>query len=298
MRRFTILLLLFAVTCAKRSEIPAPEPEKPVVVTAAPSHQEEIGAWQKRRYEGLQKPDSWLTLVGLAWLKEGKNLIKLPTKPPTEITVDLAKGVATLHSQSGLTVDGKELQQPVILRDDTAPDGPLKVTKGTLTFHAIRRSEKYAIRMRDSESDARKNFKGLEYFPIDPQWKIEARFEPFNPPRKIPITNVLGMTSEETAPGTLVFERDGKTIRLQPILEQGETDLFVIFKDETSGKETYPAARYLYAKPAGPDGKVILDFNKAYNPPCAFTPFATCPLPPAQNRLPFRVEAGEKNYHL
>ncbi|MGZ7039414.1 MAG: DUF1684 domain-containing protein, partial [Thermoanaerobaculia bacterium] len=149
---------------------------------------------------------------------------------------------------------------------------------------------------KDSSSPARTKFKGLDYFPFNPKWRVEASFEPFNPPRKIPIVNVLGMSSEEISPGLLVFKVDGKEYRLQPILEQGEKDYFLIFRDDTSGKETYTAARYLYATPPGPDGKTIIDFNRAYNPPCAFTHYATCPLPPPQNRLHVRVDAGEKKY--
>ena len=139
-------------------------------------------------------------------------------------------------------------------------------------------------------------FAGLDYFPFNPKWRVKAKFQPYQPPRKIPITNVLGMTSDEISPGLLVFNVDGHDYRLEPILEQGEKDYFIIFRDATSGKETYPAARYLYASPPGADGKTIVDFNKAYNPPCAFTPYATCPLPPPQNRLGVRIDAGEKKY--
>jgi uncharacterized protein (DUF1684 family) len=182
------------------------------------------------------------------------------------------------------------------LRDDTdEKDGPTVMKSGTLTFLVIRRGDRLGIRVKDSESEARRNFKGLDYFPADPKYRVEARFEPYNPPKKIPITNVLGMLSLETSPGALVFTIDGKELRLDPIYEQGTTDLFIIFKDATSGHETYGAARYLYASPPV-NGKTIVDFNHAYNPPCAFTPYATCPLPPPQNRLPIRIEAGEKKY--
>ena len=169
-----------------------------------------------------------------------------------------------------------------------------------MTYTVIKRSDKsgdrFGIRMKDPESEARKNFKGLEYFPPDPEFSVVATFEPYNPPKKIAITNVLGMTSEETSTGALAFTLKGQTYRIDPILEQGETDLFIIFKDATSGHETYGAARYVYAHPPDASGKTVLDFNHAYNPPCAFTPYATCPLPPPQNRLPVRIEAGEKKY--
>jgi uncharacterized protein (DUF1684 family) len=167
---------------------------------------------------------------------------------------------------------------------------------GTLTFTAIRRNDRFGIRVKDPQSDARVHFKGLDYFPPDPKYRVEARFEPYNPPKHIPMPNVSGVTTDEVSPGALVFTLDGRELRIDPILEQGTKDYFIIIKDATSGHETYGAARYLYASPPDASGKTIVDFNKAYNPPCAFTPYATCPLPPPQNRLPIRIEAGEKKY--
>src|SRR5262249_35170318 len=158
---------------------------------------------------------------------------------------------------------------------------------------------KFGIRVKDTESEARKNFKDLDYFPTDSAYRVTARLEPYNPPKKIRITNVLGMTSDETSPGALVFTLKGKTYRLDPIWDMGDPeprDLFIIFKDQPSGKETYGAARYMYAHRADANGNTVVDFNKSYNPPCVFTHFATCPLPPQQNRLPIRIEAGEKKY--
>jgi uncharacterized protein (DUF1684 family) len=255
-------------------------------------YQQEIMHWRENRRTRLMADDGWLSLVGLQWLNEGENKI---VNPPDVGTVTLQKGAVTLAPSPKLSIDGKPVTQPVQLADDTAAKGPTIVRSGTTKFNVIKRTDKYGLRVRDTGSEARKNFKGLDYFPIDPKWRVEARFVPFNPPHHVTITNVLGMTSDEIAPGELVFTVDGKEVRLEPILEQGESDYFVIFKDATAGKETYAAARYLYAPPAK-DGKTVIDFNKAYNPPCAFTPFATCPLPPAQNRLPIRIEAGEKKY--
>ena len=187
-----------------------------------------------------------------------------------------------------------------LLRDDTDPQGPTVEKIGSLSFQVIKRGDKagdrFGIRMKDPQSAARKHFKGVTYFPADAKFRVEARFERYNPPKKVSITNVLGMTSDEVSPGALVFTLQGQTFRIDPILEQGETDLFIIFKDKTSGRETYGAARYVYAPPPDKNGKTVIDFNHAYNPPCAFTPYATCPLPPAQNRLPIRITAGEKKY--
>ena len=255
--------------------------------------------WRANRLSRLTRDDSWLTLAGLDWIHEGDNEVKLPATPPVTVHVTLAGAVATLQPNPALTLDGHPVTAPVVLQDDTA-EKPGIVHAGPVTFVFIKRADKngerYALRVKDPNSPSRKDFKGLDYFPADAKYRVTARFEPFNPPRKLSITNVLGMVSEETAPGVLVFTLAGKEYRLEPILEQGEKDLFIIFRDATSGHETYGAARYLYASPAGADGKTVVDFNHAYNPPCAFTPFATCPLPPPQNRLPLRIEAGEKKY--
>ena len=172
-----------------------------------------------------------------------------------------------------------------------------------MSYEVIKRSDvsgdKFGIRVKDTASEARKNFKGLDYFPINPAFRVVAHFEPYKPAKKIAITNVLGMTSQETAPGALVFKLQGKVFRIDPIWDMSDPEprnLFIIFKDATSGKETYAAARYMYAHPPDASGNTIVDFNKSYNPPCVFTHFATCPLPPPQNRLPIRIEAGEKKY--
>jgi uncharacterized protein (DUF1684 family) len=295
MKRSLAILLLFA---ACRYEAPAGSP-------AEANHQElnhgkEIAEWQKHRAERLQAPDGWLALAGLYWLSEGKNDVSLPSKPPLPAQFVLQNGKVTLQPNASLTIDTRPVAVPVELHTDLEPKTTV-VRSGTLSFAAIRREDavhgpRFGIRVRDSAAESRTHFKGLDYFPVDDSSRVEARFEPYNPPRKIPITNVLGMTAYEISPGALVFTLQGREFRIDPILEQGEKDYFIIFKDATSGKETYGAARYLYAHPPDASGKTIVDFNKAYNPPCAFTPYATCPLPPPQNRLPIRIEAGEKKY--
>jgi uncharacterized protein (DUF1684 family) len=260
----------------------------------------DIAKWHSDRAAGLKRDNGWLSLVGLFWLNPGANDVKLPSNPPSVAHVTLQDGKVTLDPNPAFTIDGKPVAAPVVLVDDTDPKGPTVVKSGTLSYAAIKRSDvhgdRFALRARDPRSEARTHFKGLDYFPTNSDYRVEARFEPYNPPKKIPITNVLGMVSNETSPGALVFSLGGKELRIDPILEQGEKDLFIIFKDATSGHETYGAARYLYAHPPDASGRTIVDFNKAYNPPCAFTPYATCPLPPPQNRLPVRVEAGEKTY--
>jgi len=172
---------------------------------------------------------------------------------------------------------------------------PEAVKVGRLELIVIKRGDRFGIRMKDPQSSNRRNFHGLEYFPAREAWRITATFVP--EPRKIPILNVLGQTEPNECPGYAVFRLNGKEHRLYAVLEEpGAKSLFFIFKDQTAGKETYPAGRFLdTALPK--DGKVVLDFNKAYNPPCVFTDFATCPLPPKENHLALRIEAGEKRYH-
>jgi len=255
----------------------------------ANSYDSEVMQWRADRRAKLMKDDSWLTLAGLFWLHDGVNDITLPTHPPSNVKLVLRNGRVTLGNQ--------------ILRDDTDAQGPTLLHNGSVSWEVIRREDisgpRLGIRVKDTGSEARKNFKGLDYFPINPSYRVVAHFEPYNPPKKISITSVLGMTSQETAPGALVFQLRGKTLRLDPIWDMSDPEprnLFIIFKDQTSGKETYAAARYMYAHPPDAKGNTIVDFNKSYNPPCVFTHFATCPLPPTQNRLPIRIEAGEKKY--
>jgi uncharacterized protein len=290
MKRFLAILLLFA----------ACRYEPPAGTIDGSSLQKEIEAWRANRATRLKAPDGWLSLAGLYWLSDGSNDVSLPSKPPIPAQFVLQDGKVTLQQNPSLTINEKPVTVAVVLRNDTEPESTV-VRSGTLSFMAIRREDaahgpRFGIRVRDTETEARAHFLGLDYFPVDDGSRVEARFEPYSPPRKIPITNVLGMTSNEVSPGALVFTLQGREFRIDPILEQGETDYFIIFKDATSGRETYGAARYLYAHPPDANGKTIVDFNKAYNPPCAFTPYATCPLPPPQNRLPIRIEAGEKKY--
>jgi uncharacterized protein len=151
------------------------------------------------------------------------------------------------------------------------------------------------VRVKDTSADARVHFKGLEYFPLAQDWRFEAKFEPYSPMKKIPIINILGMEEEMNSPGALLFGVDGTQYRLDTVLEDGETDYFVMFGDTTNGKLSYGAGRFLYVKPPVA-GVTVLDFNKSYNPPCAFSHFATCPLPPQQNKLPLAIPAGELKY--
>ena len=265
----------------------------------------------------MTKDDGWLTLVGLFWLNEGENKFGSDPKGAVVLPKDKAPGLAgslwlekghvrltarpeakiSLAPRPGVAVTPDNRPVTALdLKDDNDDNGPTILKLGTLLINVIKRGERIGVRVKDTESQTQREFKGLEYYPIEPKWRIEARFEPYQPPKTIPITNVLSMTDDETSPGAFAFEVDGKTYRIDPILEKGETDLFVMIADETTGKETYGAGRYLYVTPPDATGKVVIDFNKTYSPPCAFTNFATCPLPPRQNHLPFRIDAGEKKY--
>jgi uncharacterized protein (DUF1684 family) len=291
------LLGILAPLVAALNLVPTPPPPA--------DYRAEIEAWRAARLARLTAEDGWPSVVGLFWLEEGTNTfgsardnaIVLPPSAPSHMgSILLRNGRARLELLPGidLKADGEKVSGSRVLSSD-ASKSATSLRYGTLLFYLIERGGKLAVRVKDSQSQARREFHGLEYFPIDPTWRLEARFEPYDPPKSISVPNVLGHDESEKSPGALVFERNGQTFRLDPVLERGETDYFVIFGDTTNGKETYGAGRFLYvAPPVG--GKTVIDFNKAYNPPCVFTDYATCPLPPAQNRLKVRVDAGEKEY--
>ena len=173
---------------------------------------------------------------------------------------------------------------------------PTRVAFGSASFYVIDRDGRKGLRVKDTQAPTRQHFLGIDAFPIDPSWRIEATWVPAQPGETLEMGSVIGTIDKYPVPGKLEFTRDGRHFEILPVIEvPGDTQYFIVFADRTSGKETYGAARFLYIDPPK-DGKVVLDFNKAYNPPCAFTPFATCPLAPPENRLDLRVTAGEKNY--
>jgi len=264
----------------------------------------QVEAWRAQRLERLKAPNGWLSLIGLHWLKEGKssigsakgNDVVLAAGPARLGSITLKDGKATIEidPKSAATVDGKALASAELL--DDSHEKPTTVAFGTASFYLIDRNGKKALRVKDSEAKTRKQFKGIDSFAIDPAWRVEAKFEEFKPAHMLEIPTVLGTVDKMTVPGKVTFTRDGKSYSLLPVLETPDAkELWFIFADRTSGKETYGAARFLYAD-LPKDGKLLIDFNKAYNPPCAFTPYATCPLAPPENRLDLRVTAGEKKY--
>jgi uncharacterized protein len=258
-----------------------------------PTYKASIEDWRGEREARLRAEDGWLAVAGLHWLHEGANTlgttagndIVLPagSAPGRAGTVTLREGRVTLT-----LTDGAPSQRSIV------PDSDDVVALGRLHLSVIERSGRLGLRVRDPEAPRRRGFEGLTWYPVDESYRVEARFVPAGKARTIAVANVLGDLLDMPSPGHVEFTLRGRALRLEPVLEEGSPRLFFIFRDQTAGRSTYPAGRYLYAEPPQA-GRVALDFNKAYSPPCAFTDFATCPLPPPQNRLAVAVEAGEKN---
>lgn len=273
-------------------------------LAAMTEHQQQVAAWRAGRVERLTAEDGWLSLIGLHWLPVGAtqtlgngkgNDIDLEVGPARLGTLSWVDGKARFEVDAGaqVQVDGK----PETVVDLSSGDNahPIVVRFGSANFQMIERGGKHALRVKDNQAATRTGFTGIRYFDIDPSWRIDARFEAYDEPRSIEVATVLGTLESYPNPGRIVFERDGKTHSIEALLEEGIEQYFLIIADRSSGKETYGMARYLYAGPAV-DGHIVVDFNRAYNPPCAFTAFATCPMPPEGNRLDLYVAAGEKAY--
>jgi hypothetical protein len=213
----------------------------------------------------------------------------LGSAPRRVAIISLHAGKAELHPEPGvpLTLNGKPAAQTVLREDDDV------LAINHLKFYLIRRGDRAGIRLKDNDSAARKDFKGLAWYSVDPTWRIQAKFNQWTTPHSIVFHNTIGQEQSEPSPGTVTFQKDGREFHLEPTIDEGK--LFFVIRDQTSGKTTYGASRFLYTDPPQ-NGMVWLDFNKAENPPCAFTAYATCPLPPPQNRLALAIKAGEKSY--
>jgi uncharacterized protein (DUF1684 family) len=264
--------------------------------------------WRAHRDKQMRSSTSWLTIAGLFWLEKGENSfgtnssnnIKLPegSAPPVAGTFVLKDGEVKVVAHEGvaLKMAGKIIKENALRGDEIYPEEPDVVELNDLRMWVIRRGERSAIRLRDLNAAAYKNYKGLDFYPPNKKFKIEATFVPFSSPKAITIATVIGTEVEMKSPGYVKFMIDEKEFRLDAFVEDAQSkQLFFIFKDETNGKETYGAGRFMTSNVLE-DGKVDLNFNRAYNPPCAYTPYATCPLAPEQNWLKVRIEAGEKNY--
>lgn len=259
-----------------------------LLVAASPvSYQAGQQKWRAEYEQSLKAPTGWLSVAGLFWLHDGANQVGSDPGSDVVLPARLPGHAGVLHLARGKVVfENRELKADVSGHPDV-------VTMGDTSFTIIERGGKTGVRLRDPLAETRRNFTGCQWFTPDEKWRVNAKWTAYAKPRTIRITNILGMTDEEPSPGYAEFTAQGKTVRLEPVTEDDQ--LFFMFKDATSGKSTYGAGRFVYS--AMPKGdRVVIDFNQATNPPCAFTAFATCPLPPRQNTLDLAVEAGEKNY--
>jgi uncharacterized protein (DUF1684 family) len=265
-----------------------------------------VAEWRQHRIATLTSDTGWLTLAGLFWLKEGDNTFgRAPSNALVLDNPSLADSAGSFvvsghavrfvaRPGSGVTHNGEPVSSLELVADP-ASDATV-LASGALRFFVIERSGNLGVRVRDLNNPHRQNFRGLEYFPVSTDWAFEARFEPYEPHQHIKIVNILGMEDDMDSPGAVVFSKDGHDYRLDTVLENpDDKELFIMFADRTSGHETYGAGRFMYV-PLPRNGHTRVDFNKAYNPPCSFNDFATCPLPPYQNRLTLRIDAGEKKY--
>ena len=273
-----------------------------------PAYAGEIEKWRAHRLAALTADDGWLSVAGLFWLKQGENRfgssaandIVLPGigVPSVAGTLDLRPdGTVFARPQpgAGVTLDGQPARER-FLESDHGGGKPDVLRIGSVSLYVIERGGALAVRVKDARNPARLQFKGIESFPADPSYKVQGTFEPYPAPRRATIATAQGPSQTMLVPGLVRFTLAGKALTLEPFVDSPEdTTFFFVFRDKTSGRETYGASRFLDAAAPVKDSRtVLLDFNKATNPPCAFTPFATCPLPPPGNVLPVRIEAGER----
>lgn len=303
LQRAVILLPAVLLLLSHVSTAPAAD-EQTDAAKQVQNHAASIEAWRARRHAGLSRPDGWLTLTGLDWLKEGENRVG------SGADNDIRLGGGAEHWGSvflqgdqlrfsnadpeNVSIDGEPSNEAELIADVAGE--PTLVASGSVSFYVIFR-ESYALRVKDSQAPALLNFEGVDNYPIDESWRIEGRFVRAEPDTVIEISNVLGQVNEMPVFGNFEFDRDGKAHALLAIGDAHSRDLWFILADRTSGHGTYGAGRFLYSEGMPADGRLVVDFNKAYNPPCAFNPYSTCPLPPQENRLDLKVTAGEKDFH-
>ena len=273
-------------------------------------------AWRTEHASQLQKPDGWLSLIGLEWLDPGDtdvgsskdNKIRLPESLPDHVAVlRLENGSLKLLAPkdgfpSGLSVDGVAATEQVLRAYPDKDKLNSHITYGKLDFYPIRRGDRFAVRIKDALSPTLMGFHGLHWYAPDAAYRLTAKWVPYLPAKHVSLVTLVGTTYEQPVPGYAEFTFQGQTYRLEPVLEDPRSaKLFFILKDATSSETTYPACRFLYTPlpdhGVEREGELILDFNHLENPPCAYTPYATCPLPPAGNRLPVALPVGEQRYH-
>ena len=287
---FTSSILL--ISCSENKQ--APEIDK--------AYLKEIQSWRKDRIDRLKTANSWPSLVGLFWLKEGENTFGSAQDNDLVFPEKAAANMGSFFLENDSVYikvnDGVEIThegQAVEKQGMAYKEASTVLYHKSLNWNVLRRNDKIGIRLRDTLSESRQNFSHIDTYPIDQAWELVGNFVPFEPPRMQKVKNVLGMEIELAIEGTIFFEKDGEQYSMIT-LDGGPEEFFMIFADATTGEETYGGGRYLYIPRPTPKGKTIVDFNKAYNPPCVFTDYATCLLPPAENRLELAIRAGEKNY--
>jgi uncharacterized protein len=282
----------------------------------APDFAKEELAWRAQHVGELQKPDGWLSLIGLEWLQPGEttigsapdNKIHLPASAPAHLVVlKLENDVVQLVAPnggfpSGLQMNGAPATEQALRAEPDHDKSNPRMTYGTLNFYVIRRGDRFAVRLKDAKSPSLAEFHGLKWYAPDADYKVTAKWVPYNPGKKVSLITLIGTSYDQPVPGYAEFTLQGKSYRLEPVLEDPQsTKLFFILKDPTSADTTYPACRFLYtplpSRGVTQEGELVLDFNHLENPPCAYTPYATCPLPPAGNRLPVALPVGEQRYH-
>jgi len=266
----------------------------------AEAHRAAVIDWWAQRDERLRDPNGWLTLVGLHWLVPGENRFGADASNAIVLSgEDVPAHAGSLWLDDGkvrLQAHGETEPRPEPLVSDVGGE-PTVIDIGSLHMYVIQRGQRLGLRVRDHASPKIAAFRGMDHFPIDPSWRVEGRLRPAGSDARLEIVDVTGDIGFEETPGTVEFERDGRTWSLAALPgDADERRLWLVFGDATNGRDTYGGGRFLYSEPLADDGSVVLDFNLAYNPPCVFSEFATCPLPPPQNRLNLRIEAGERNY--
>ncbi|MFZ9981517.1 MAG: DUF1684 domain-containing protein [Cyclobacteriaceae bacterium] len=294
-----LAFLLFLLTSCSRSVQPDTQDLN--------DYTREINEWHHTRVELLLSETGWINLAGLFWLNEGvnsfgtesENDLQFPEGSADKLSgyFILSNGRVTvkIRPEADILINGMKATEAEVY----APENMNSVmSSGTFRWNVIRREDKFGIRLRDLSHPALKNFKGVERFEINHEYKIRANLQTSDTLKTIAITNVLGQTTQQKSPGTAIFEFNGKSYSLDLIDEGTDGEYFIIFSDLTNGETTYESGRFLYVTHPDSKGNMIIDFNKSINPPCAFSPYATCPLPPPQNRLNVPIDAGEKNVHL
>ena len=276
----------------------------PAIAEKPPSRDAYVASivkWRQEKEQALRADDGWLTVAGLFWLKEGSNPFGSDPESPIVLAAPAPARLGDLVLRGGIITLEPANDPELLLNGKRATRAELKVQPRPdvlkyrdLTFFVIQRGDKFAVRLRDPNNPARKAFEGMKFFPVDPQFRIEANWVPSDPPKKIAVPTILGTKVDMPSPGTIEFSLQGVKYQLTPVLESPDSkELFIIFGDQTNAKGTYGSGRFLYTE-LPKNGKVLLDFNKAENPPCAFTPYATCPMPPKENKLSVAIPAGER----